>query len=451
MTTRTGDPDPKIEPRPPLGTVFVVDRFERPSSAGIGRGFQPAGWFDFPNGGFECWVEKGIQNVRIDRRARTNGDAGIERHFAVKPGDVYRLTAWLRVASKTGKFKGRVNLSARRGDGSQVAEFNAAQEVVTETAVERSVEARMPAGAEFLSARVKFHTSSPGESGKGEIVAVTLERIPRLTQPVRGQRLSVYNFNIHKMQDDWRGWIRYIQDQKLAPPHVVLLQDIEHDGDRAILQKALEKSFGGTWSGRGSDRAWQTAIVWRAGRFSQPASRTWRGFGGTRCTDGSQDAPAVQVRLYDKVARRWISAVSLKTPPGVDDECVWRNVQKVNANFKPPWSGDVLIVGTDANSPAQRPNGDWSPWYTRAIRSRAAGLSKASRGAFCDPVADVCGRDASAFAAHATLGKQRVDYLLLRGPRGRPPKVVRQMTLPLKNAAGVKWSDHRSLHVEVAY
>jgi hypothetical protein len=370
-------------------------RFDRPSKDGVAKGCQLTGWWDFPKGGFTCSVENGLQRVRIDPSAPTNGDAGIERHIAVTPGDVYRLTSRLRVVQKTGKFKGRVNLSARRPDGSQVKEFNDAQEDVTQTVVERTAVAVVPAGATFLSARVKFHTSSPGDSGEGEIASMSLERLAALPDTPTGARLSVYSFNIHKMDDDWQGWIRHIQEQKLAPPQIVLLQDIEHDADRAVLQDALGSAFGGAWAGRGSDSAWQTAVVWRGGRFSSVTSRPWRGFGGKTCVDNSQDAPAVQVRLYDKVAKKWISAVSLKTPPSVSDACVSSNITKVNANFKPPWDADLYIVGTDANSPDRGPTGEWTPWYERSVRSAPANLNASSSAGFCDPVADVCGSDAA--------------------------------------------------------
>jgi hypothetical protein len=447
-----GDPDPKIEKRPELGVVFDVRRFDRPSAEGVARGFQLIGWWDFPRGGSRCWVDRGLQKVRIDPDAPTNGDAGIERHIAVSPGDVYRLTARLRVARKTGKFKGRVNLAARRHEGGeQVAEFNESQEEVTEAPVERIAEAVIPAGAEFLSVRVKFHTAAPGEAGNGEIYALRLERVKERTKTPAGTRLSLYNFNIHKMEDEWRGWIRFIRDQRLAAPDVVLLQDVEHDAEREVLQKALGEAFGGNWIGRGSDPAWQTAIVWRGGRFSKMTTRLWRGFGGTGCVDDSQDAPAVQVKLHDDLAKKWISLVSLKTPPQVDDDCVWSNVRKVDRNFAPPWRGDLCVIGTDANSPDRDEAGEWSPWYRRTIHSESARLAAAGTLGFLDPVADVCGSDKARMEEHLTLANRRIDFLWLRTTSRKPPAIVRQMTLPRGDASGVKWSDHRAVHAEVAY
>lgn len=156
-----------------------MKRFGKPSKDSVAARCQLTGYWDFPKGGFRCWVEKGIQKVEIHEDAKSNGDAGIERHIAVKPGDIYHLTARVRVARKTGKFKARVNMAARRlGTGMpQVKEFNDAQRSVTDEPVERVAKAVIPAGAQFLSVRVKFHTSKPGEAGIGEIHSMKLERI----------------------------------------------------------------------------------------------------------------------------------------------------------------------------------------------------------------------------------------------------------------------------------
>lgn len=449
-----GDPHPRIENRPGIGTVFNVTRFREPSAEGVAEGFQRTGYWDFPEGGFSLAVERGVQKVRIEPTATSNGDVGIERHFAVRPGDVYRLTSRLRVAGKTGKFKGRVNLSARRRDAklSQVKEFNDSQEEITNAVVERSTEAVIPEGTDFVSVRVKFHTSEPGESGEGEIHSMRLERIAAPTPTPAGTRLSLYNFNIHLMRDDWRGWIEFIGDQGLRRPDVVLLQDVEHDADRVALQQALGEAFGGTWMGRGTNPQWQSAIVWRQRRFTHAKSLVWHGFGGGTCVDGSQDAPAIQVKLNDTLAKKSISLVSLKTPPQVDDDCVASNMEKVHRSFAGEWAGDLCVIGMDANAPARDPERNWMRWYRRTVRSQRAELPAAGTLGFYDPVTEVYGADPVLLDEHVTLpGKGRVDFLLVRTDSAAPPSIVRQMTLPRGSADGAKWSDHRSLHVEIAY
>jgi hypothetical protein len=166
-----------IEGHPPIGLVFESTRFEEPTEVGVAKEFQEIGWRDFPEGGYDLSVTHGIQRVKILETAPTNGDAGIARHFEASPGEVYRLTARVRITEQTGQFKARINIAARKARGRQLEEFNNRLEEITDEPVERSVEATMPSGSEQFTARVKFHTSEPGDSGEGEIHAVMLERL----------------------------------------------------------------------------------------------------------------------------------------------------------------------------------------------------------------------------------------------------------------------------------
>jgi hypothetical protein len=264
------------------------------------------------------------------------------------------------------------------------------------------------------------------------------------------ESVSLYDFNVHKMQDDWQGWISHIRESDLAPPDIVLLQDVENDAGRGVFQAALTQSFGGTWLGRSSHREWQTAVVWRSDRFVRPTSRLWQGFGGEDCRDGSQDAPAIQVKLFDSIARKWISLVSLKTPPQVDDKCVLFNFRKVNNNFRPPWTADLYVIGTDANAPDRDEAGEWMTWYRKSVRSKAGELLDADSLRFCDPILEACQADKALINEdHLTLRNTRIDFLLLRLASGRLPKIARSLTLPRGKPA--KWSDHRSVHVLLEY
>jgi hypothetical protein len=169
--------EPRIEPHPRVGEVFDIRRFERPSDEGVASGCQLTGWFDFPNGGYRCSVENGVQRVEIKESAPTNGDAGIERHVEVASGEVYRLTARVRLMRATRGIKTRINLAARRADGSQIAEFNDRQDEVTDAPVERSADAHIPRGTDYLTLRVKLHSSQPGDFGEAEIHTMRCERL----------------------------------------------------------------------------------------------------------------------------------------------------------------------------------------------------------------------------------------------------------------------------------
>lgn len=168
----------KIEAHPKVGVVFLSEKFDKPNAKGCAQGCEEIGWKAFPRGGYKLSVDKGVQSVRIHQTARDKGDVGVARHFVVQPGEVYQLTARVRIKTKTGTFKARVNMAAREAEGPQIKEFNAEpQEETSDAPVERIVRATIPVGASQLTVRVKFHTSEAGESGQGEIYAMKLERI----------------------------------------------------------------------------------------------------------------------------------------------------------------------------------------------------------------------------------------------------------------------------------
>lgn len=170
-------PEPRIEKRRGVGVVFHMRRFDDPEERGIARRCELTGWNDFPDGGYEHWVEDGVQKIRIHPSAVTNGDAGIQRNFRTNPGDRYRLTAKVRLLNKTGNAKFRLNLAARRSDHTQIEEFNDSTEKAQPHVQELTLEGVMPPGTWYLTARVKLHTSEPGQSCEGAIHSIKLERL----------------------------------------------------------------------------------------------------------------------------------------------------------------------------------------------------------------------------------------------------------------------------------
>ncbi len=162
--------------RSKFAVLFDKQHFDRPGKDGVADGCELTGLMDFPAGGYEHWVEGGCQMVRIKESAKTNGDAGIQTSTAARPGEVYRLSAKVRLTHKTGRSKFRLNLSARRSDGTQITEFNEKQLTVTDDPVLLEVKATMPPGTSLLTARAKLHTSEPGEACEGRIHSFKLER-----------------------------------------------------------------------------------------------------------------------------------------------------------------------------------------------------------------------------------------------------------------------------------
>ncbi len=297
------------------------------------------------------------------------------------------------------------------------------------------------------------------------------------TEPTR---VSVYNFNIHKMDDRWGAWVRWVDSQNVPKPDILLLQDMENLTERRRFQSYLGEVWGGKWYGRGSvagGKGWHTAIVWRAARFSDAKSRGWWGFGdprsaGSDCVDAddgtsadqANGAPAVQVRLYDKVAQAHVSAVSFKTPGASPDTCPWQNTKKVNQKLNEyGWSGDMLLMGTDANS-RDWDEGAWRDWYcgtngdipaddpdTAVDESGGCSDSPYENQGFRDPIYQLCGGDPKCLdPEHDTRSRSRIDFIFAKLGDGTLPKTSHADTIKRGGADG-PFSDHRAIRSMIYY
>ncbi|MDP9069258.1 MAG: hypothetical protein M3N53_13060 [Actinomycetota bacterium] len=60
-----------------------MKRFDECDDEAVAKGCQLTGWWDFPGGGYKHWINKGRQRIRIEKTAKENGDARIERHIDV--------------------------------------------------------------------------------------------------------------------------------------------------------------------------------------------------------------------------------------------------------------------------------------------------------------------------------------------------------------------------------
>ena len=172
-------PDPPIlEPHPRVGVVFNMDGFARPNKRGCAEHCGEIGWEDFEEGDYKLHVTKGVQLVKIQKGVKRNGDAGIGRHFQAHPGEIYRLTAVVRLKRKHGDgVKFRVNISPRELWGPQTGEEgNRSLADVTDKPVTVTCVQEMHPGTEQVTVRVKLHTD-PGEAGDGEIHSWKLERL----------------------------------------------------------------------------------------------------------------------------------------------------------------------------------------------------------------------------------------------------------------------------------
>ena len=306
---------------------------------------------------------------------------------------------------------------------------------------------------------------------------------------VDATRISVYDFNIHKMEGRWEDWVRDIDTAGIPKPDIILLQDLPNRRGRLAFQSFLGETWGDTWYGRAGVQGgtgWHTAIVWRAGRFESPKSRGWWGFGDpnnedTRsvCVDGADNtsrdvpngAPAVQVRLHDKIADRYVSAVSFKTPPSSPDDCPLANTQKVNSKLtETGWLGGILVMGTDANSRDWDVNADglgrWRCWYLRTNgevvddpntthdETSACPSSETRDFSFRDPIFHLCRGDRTCLEGHATRRQVRIDFIFAKLRDGSMPRTsedeTETATLPRGGANG-PYSDHRAIRTMIYY
>lgn len=264
-----------------------------------------------------------------------------------------------------------------------------------------------------------------------------------------GKKICVHDFNIHIMKDNWRGWVQHVKKQPGLKPDLILVQDLADVKQRKLLLGTLTKELGGTWDARGYADTWHPAVVWRKERFEKPKHRSWRGYGGASCSLNSDASPAVQVRLYDRLAKRWITCASFKTDPKAPATCPLANFKKVHANLsEAAWAGDLMIMGTDANE-SDRAGRGWSPWYT-GVNLRLSPAGKPPNLGYCDPIFDVCDGDPKLLKKHVTReGGKRIDYLLARKKRGEV-QFEDAATLPIGDEEG-PWSDHNSVRCVVSY
>lgn len=266
--------------------------------------------------------------------------------------------------------------------------------------------------------------------------------------------LTVYNFNINEMKTNWQGWVPYIADQDLPPPDVILLQDIPHNEGRKQLVDQLRGSFGGSWDARGNTTKWQASILWRTDRFGKAKHRSFSGWGHPRdragCIPSGEGFQAVQVRLFDKKARKWISVASFKTPGRAGEECVPKNMALIDGKLKEKgWDGSVVFMGTDANQAEYGDDRKWKDWYRSAT---ILGGSETESLGYTDPTYEASGGNIDVLQQkYRSLGKRRVDYLLFKKLRGREPQMVATDMLPRGRGKGSKWSDHRSIYAQIRY
>lgn len=292
-------------------------------------------------------------------------------------------------------------------------------------------------------------------------------------------QLAIYNFNIHALQNDWKAWIEHVGDsQQLDSPAIVLLQDMPAGKTDELLDRFEDRrsGFGGDWAARTfvsrrGRRALARAVAWDRTALGVFRDRNFRGFGGPalarRCSR-DDNAGAVQVILMHRSSGGTVSATSIKSPHKKgSDACARRNAGLLDGKLaEQGWSGDLTVVGTDANAP-DRYQGRWTCWYRRASSALAPDCGGTAVKGFEDPIYTVCRRSstdhqhmlrclrrARTNQAEPPIGG-RIDFILSRVGSGEL-QVAAAETLPLgppgcdNHSPGSGkdcYSDHRSVYV----
>lgn len=306
---------------------------------------------------------------------------------------------------------------------------------------------------------------------------------PAAAKNTATDRVVVYNFNIHKMDDVgddgrkmWRDWVDAVRDDEGAfMPDVLLLQDMEKASEAENLRAYLESQLCVTYNMRLSTLDGDhndAAIIFRH-RLGKPSARDFNGYGGqdgATCTEKHPGSMWLQMRLWDKRADHWIALASGKTNPQASEFCPYRNMKLVNGKLNDSgWSGALMIVGTDANS-RDYADGNYRCWYEPTVEDRPdenCPNVNAFKWAYSDPIYELCGDDRSCLdgascpdqtcvqsanwtSVSRDAVRQRIDFIFAKRPGSAAPQTSEAETLPRGNSRG-HYSDHRAIRASIHY
>ena len=282
------------------------------------------------------------------------------------------------------------------------------------------------------------------------------------------ENVAVYQFNVHKMQNDWKAWIDHVAASPDTPvPDIILVQDfpkftaLTEDQDRADFIKYLETTFGAKYAAKWATHGdpaigTERAVIWRGGtggRFTLVDWRVLNTYGGTNgeCARPRNNAKAIQVKLRDGLnVGKIVTAASFKaSPPSSPDACAWTNIEFMNSKLKEAWptsapGADLLIMGTDTNAPDRvdfcrpadqpcsepnkpKPDYSYECWYEGTLSVLAGGgCNESGNRHYGDPIFDLCSNETNlhdCLDRNFTLnleGAGRIDFIFAKRGEGGP-------------------------------
>lgn len=275
-----------------------------------------------------------------------------------------------------------------------------------------------------------------------------------------GSSVAVYDVNVGQMAYTWKEWAAEIKRQEGYPvPDVILGQDFKDDADIDTFKKSIsnpDEGFGVDYSWRQSNYSStnpnRRVIFWRTSRFTLASVARWQGWGGGRlepCQHPASNAEAVQVRLYDTQAGKYVSAVSMKTPPkDTLSECAFKNAQLAGTKMNAVGAGDMQLIGMDTNA-TDYLNGSYDCWWRATVSSSGTTCYGTNLG-WSDVIYAGCGGLRSCLDANPTRFNTRIDYIFARASGLNGAMTREEKTLGLTYQCK-QFSDHCSVRAVVSY
>ena len=258
-------------------------------------------------------------------------------------------------------------------------------------------------------------------------------------------RLVVYSNNIENMIFDWKDLVHQMEAAPLRPD-LFLVQQISSKDELDRLIAFMNQRLGVTYQGvvaQGvpDDTRFDgqvlprplvtTGIIFRAARFELKNRDSWmpfgRGFKGNRqsCDQRSNNSgyESLRVKLYDRVAREHVVAVSLRH--WTWEPCSMKNLRDIveghdggdNDHRGLGQQAALHIVGGDFNDRLFDADGDYKCWYRQANGALPKGSCGGADLGFTDPLFASCDGDKA-----CVRRRGGIDSLLVRRSDGRPAR-----------------------------
>lgn len=298
--------------------------------------------------------------------------------------------------------------------------------------------------------------------------------------------IQVYVNNIENLETvdadcpgDWKDLVYYMKTYDTSPD-LFLVQQLAGPGELKTLVDMMTDQLAGAYAGIlaqsspeqmgspcGAEKDHQTnAIIYRTGRFDVVSRATWQSDAETSsggCANNFQDRTRnLRAKLWDKVAKKYVTAASIHWPTGRKDgpPCARENAREANARVAAT-GGALRIWGGDANI-TDTSSGDFRDWYAYANGDLGGALGY--RDAMYDDCLERSGSTMTCLADNWTIGhNRRIDFLFAKKGNGDMPFTGAEHTVTFNEGDRADeavtgsdntdrdYSDHRAVRARIHY